>query len=317
VPVAGFRVAGSRVTDRAEAWAGDEPSHAATDYIPGRGVVVRVIASPIARPRRRPQPMRRFNSPVVVAAAAGALSFGLLTSFGDTIRKPGSFLTELDRIAEVLGFGLRQVEVSGHKFTTDAAILDSLDLERVRSLVSFNALAARERIEKLPWVATASVTRLLPDGLAITVTERQPSAVWQSGDREMLIDARGHRLSSIRVGAAPDLPRVSGPGAPEASTELFGYLVRYPEIASRLVVAERIAERRWTLRLTGELEVLLPAVLTERPFETLLKTFEGRRLVDVGAGQLDLRHAIRIVASPTHRPSRPPPVSGIRAKPIL
>jgi cell division protein FtsQ len=257
-------------------------------------------AEHVGRRRVKRRKFRGLSGPVIIAAVMGAASFAILTGFGDATRKPSSVTAELDRIAGLVGMGLNQVQVSGHKFTADVAILDQLDLDRVRSLVSFNALGARDRIEKLPWIATASITRLLPDGLAIVVTERTPFAVWQLGERDMLIDASGRRLSAIRTGGAPDLPRIAGPGAPDSSVELFALLARYPEIAGRLQVAERIGERRWTLRLTGDLAVLLPV--------------NGRRLIDVGAGLIDLRHASQIIAVPANRAERPPPTTGLRPK---
>jgi cell division protein FtsQ len=242
--------------------------------------------------------------PVAAFAVVGAVAFALLTSSGNGGRKSGSFVGELDRLAERAGLGLHQVQLSGHQFTSDTAVFDALELDRVRSLLSFDALAARARIEKLPWVDTATITRLLPDTLAITITERKPAAVWQLGDRETLIDAGGRRLGGIRSGGAPDLPRIAGVGAPEVAVELFAQLARYPEIASRMVVAERIGERRWTLKLAGDLEVLLPATLDERPLAVLQRVVSGRKLLDAGSGQLDLRHADRIVGLPITRPAR-------------
>ncbi len=272
----------------------------------GQSVVVRPIVPAAAISSRRPTHggKRRLSIPVGIAAIVGALSFGVLTGFGGATRKPASVVVELDRMAELAGLGLNQVQLSGHRFTADAAIFEALELDRVRSLVSFNALAARERIEKLPWVETATMTRLLPDTLAITITERKPFAVWQLGDRETLIDAAGRRLGGIRSGGAPDLPRVAGAGAPDVSAELFAHLATYPEIASRLVMAERVGQRRWTLHLAGDLEVLLPANLDARPFKALQQMVGGRRLIDGGSGQLDLRHAERIIALPVSRPSR-------------
>jgi cell division protein FtsQ len=289
-----------------------QPSSAPTvspapDYWQGQSVVVRPILSPVAASSRRPGPgksQRRLSIPVVIAAVIGALSFGVLTGFGGATRKPASVVVELDRMAELAGLGLNQVQLSGHRFTADAVIFDALELDRVRSLVSFNALAARERIEKLPWVETATITRLLPDTLAISITERKPFAVWQLGDRETLIDAAGRRLGGIRSGGAPDLPRVAGAGAPDVSAELFAHLANYPEITSRLVMAERVGQRRWTLHLAGDLEVLLPSNLDARPFKALQQMVGGRRLIDGGSGQLDLRHAERTIALPATRPSR-------------
>lgn len=245
---------------------------------------------------------RRILSLLATFAIVGTTAVVVLS--GNMARKPGSVLGQLDQLAERAGLGLNQVHVTGHRFTADTAIFDSLELDRVRSLVSFDALAARERIEKLPWVNTATMTRLLPDTLVIAITERTPAAVWQLGDRETLIDAGGRRLGGIRSGGAPDLPRIAGIGAPDASAALFAQLARYPEITSRLLVAERVGQRRWTLRLSGDLDVLLPADLDARPFHALQRVVSGKRLLDAGAGQLDLRHADRVVALPATHPSR-------------
>ena len=305
MPVAGVRVASAYLSGRTDG-ADWQLRHAPA--IGGHSANVHLIAAPIAGPGRRPAKRssrkHRLIRPVVAAAVLGATVFAMLTGFGDVARKPGSFVGELDRLAELAGMGLNQVQISGHRFTTDAAIFETLELDRVRSLVSFNAIAARERIEKLPWVDTATITRLLPDTLAIAITERRPFAVWQLGGRETLVDAGGRRLGGIRSGAAPELPRIAGPGAPNASAELFAQLARYPEVLGRLLVAERIGQRRWTLRLSGDLEVLLPAALDARPFEVLQQQVTGHRLIDAGSGQLDLRHADRIIALPVSRPAR-------------
>jgi cell division protein FtsQ len=262
------------------------------------------FAGPGRRPVKRSNPGSTLIRPALVLSVLGVTMFAMLTGYGNVTRKTGSFVGEVDRLAELAGMGLNQVQISGHRFTTDTAIFETLELDRVRSLIGFNALAARERIEKLPWVDTATIIRLLPDNLAITITERKPFAVWQLGDRETLVDEVGRRLGGIRSGAAPELPRIAGPGAPDVSAELFAHLARYPEIVGRLLVAERIGQRRWTLRLTGDLEVLLPTVLDARPFEELQRQVTGRRLMDVGSGQLDLRHADRIIAQPANRPAR-------------
>jgi hypothetical protein len=61
------------------------------------------------------------------------------------------------------------------------------------------------------------------------------------------------------------------------------------------------------LRLTGDLVVLLPPTLDATPFDALLRGAVGQRLLDMGAGELDLRRPTRIVALPTYRPVRPQP----------
>jgi cell division protein FtsQ len=165
----------------------------------------------------------------------------------------------LDRAVVALGYGIAQVEITGHQFTTDSAIHDTLDLANTGSLLRFDSAAARGRIERLAWIDTARVTRVFPDRLQIAVTERKPFARWRRGTQEYLVDRTGRMLTAIRAGAAAHLPLVAGEGAAEVAEPLFTLLERYPEILARLDTAERIDGRRWTLRLETGPDLHLPA----------------------------------------------------------
>src|SRR5258707_11339532 len=58
--------------------------------------------------------------------------------------------------------------------------------------VFFVPLDERKRqLEEIPWVESATVMRLLPNRLAITVQERTPVAFVQLGSKINLIDANG------------------------------------------------------------------------------------------------------------------------------
>jgi cell division protein FtsQ len=49
----------------------------------------------------------------------------------------------------------------------------------------------RKQLEQIPWVEEASVMRLLPNRIAVTIRERTPVAFAQIGSRISLIDANG------------------------------------------------------------------------------------------------------------------------------
>jgi cell division protein FtsQ len=168
-------------------------------------------------------------------------------------------LSPVERAVELAGFGLRQISVSGHRFTADTEIYAALDLDSVRTLLSFDAAAARARIEQLPWIRRASIERVVPDRIQIRVIERAPFAVWRSGERNWLIDRAGRKLQLVPTDLMPQLLRVSGAGAPEQAAALFAVLVDFPQIVRKLDVAERVSGRRWTLHLEGGLSVDLPA----------------------------------------------------------
>jgi cell division protein FtsQ len=168
-------------------------------------------------------------------------------------------LAPIEHAVELAGFGLQQVSVSGHRFTADTDIYAALDLDGARTLLSFDARAARARVEQLPWIKRASIERVVPDRIEVLVTERVPFAVWRSGERNWLVDRAGRKLQMVPADLMPQLLRVSGPGAPDEAAALSAVLIDFPQIASRLDVAERVSGRRWTLHLAGGLSVELPA----------------------------------------------------------
>jgi cell division protein FtsQ len=78
--------------------------------------------------------------------------------------------------------------------------------------------AVAERVERLPWIERVTISKRLPDGLAVTVVERRPAALWRverelwwvdaSGRVVAPFDARREREGAVIVtGARSALPR--------------------------------------------------------------------------------------------------------------
>ena len=107
-----------------------------------------------------------------------------------------TFLPAADEIRALAGLGIDQVTLTGHRFTLDRDIFDALDLANAGSLVTFDAGEARSRIEQLPWVSTAAISRVFPGSLDVRITERRPSALWVTTARE--ISRRRDRAACFR-----------------------------------------------------------------------------------------------------------------------
>ena len=125
--------------------------------------------------------------------------------------------------------------------------------------MTFDGAAARARIEALPWIETASISRVYPGSLDIRVTERKAAALWMKGERANLIDAGGRVLSGVKPGTPVNLPRVAGKGRPQQAKALLDLVMRYPSIWERFELAERVGERRWTLHLKDRVTIHLAA----------------------------------------------------------
>ena len=59
------------------------------------------------------------------------------------------------------------------------------------SLLGIDLQAARQRLEAIDWVASATVERRLPDTIHIAIVERRPFARWQIEGKTVLIDRQG------------------------------------------------------------------------------------------------------------------------------
>jgi cell division protein FtsQ len=92
---------------------------------------------------------------------------------------------------EVLLLKPDQIEVLGHHIVTREAVLQSFARDHNRSVLRIPLDARRAEIEKLNWVESASVQRILPNRIRIELTERTPIAFLRDGTQLALIDAHG------------------------------------------------------------------------------------------------------------------------------
>ena len=253
-----------------------------------------------SKPRRRSRPRERslFSLPLKIAAAvilvvaiAGAATPARLWATAALATRTGQLLS-------ATGFGIDAVSVSGHRYTADSEIFDCLDLTNVTSLIALDSTRAAARIERLPWVASASITRVYPGRIDVAVTERTPFAVWITSQSARLIDITGRSLQGIPLANLPDLPRIAGDGAPDAARALFEMLAQVPLIGSRLKVATRITGRRWSLELSDGVKLELPPEGEAGALAALTADTTGQRLLAAHDTVIDLRSRREIAVRP-------------------
>jgi cell division protein FtsQ len=115
-------------------------------------------------------------------------------------------------------FSARVVTVVGSVHTPRSEIIAVAGLADRPPLIDVNGSAAA-RLERLPWVASATVVREWPDGVRITVVERAPvaaMAVPAPGSGWAVLDRSGKVLADT-AGRPSGLVEVAGtapPGAP-------------------------------------------------------------------------------------------------------
>ena len=83
------------------------------------------------------------------------------------------------------------IEIIGARNTTRAQVLQVMGADIGRNVFFIPLEERRRQLEKIPWVESAMVMRLLPNRLRIALRERTPIAFVKVGDRIALIDVNG------------------------------------------------------------------------------------------------------------------------------
>ena len=83
------------------------------------------------------------------------------------------------------------VEISGVKNASRAHVMEVAGADIGRNVFFVPLDERKKQLEQIPWVQEATVMRLLPNRIAVTIHERTPVAFAQIGSRISLIDANG------------------------------------------------------------------------------------------------------------------------------
>lgn len=199
-----------------------------------------------------------------------------------------------DSAANSLGFRITEVTVTGDHAVGRDDILTLAGITERSSLLFLDAGQARARLLTNPWIAQATVLKLYPGRLLISIKERQAFAVWQKEGRVYLIAADGTVLEAYVPEGYAALPLVVGLGAERAAREFLALVARYPAIASRVESSVLVADRRWNLHLKGGLEVLLPENEPAQALKTLVALDREKKLLSRDIVAVDLRLPDRV-----------------------
>ena len=101
------------------------------------------------------------------------------------------------------------IQITGNEHITRGQLLSVFGADLERNIFRVPMDERRADLERLPWVAHATVMRLLPNQVRIAVTERTPVAFTRQGSRIGLVDADGVLLD-MPANAAGD-PHYSFP----------------------------------------------------------------------------------------------------------
>ncbi|MBM3779152.1 MAG: FtsQ-type POTRA domain-containing protein [Acidimicrobiia bacterium] len=155
-----------------------------------------------------------------------------------------------------------RIDVGGTRYLSRGEVLSLLDGLQGRNMLRVDLGEWQERLRASSWVEQASLRRVLPGRISVTVVEREPLGVARLGQELYLIDRGGVVIDAYGPNYAElDLPIISGL-APAGTTGG----ARVGEARARLVtrVLDTLGARRGLASRISELDVsnLQDAVVT-------------------------------------------------------
>lgn len=256
-------------------------------------------ASSFSRSLNRLQPLLQIRLPrgLGIAAAAlvvgGAIAYG--TVRGDHVQNAiTQFRDARDAIANTAGFRIASIVLSGEKEVAREDILAAAGVTGRSSLLFLDAEAARARLKINPWIAEATVLKLYPDRLHISVVERTAFALWQKDGSICVIAADGTVVQPFVDQRFAHLPLVVGRGAEQRAQEFVSLVDRYPELRGQIRASILVAERRWNVKLRNGVDIRLPEADPESAFATLARLDRDKKLLSRDIAAIDLRLSDRV-----------------------
>jgi cell division protein FtsQ len=83
------------------------------------------------------------------------------------------------------------IEIEGNSHLTKAQLLSIFGGDVDRNIFTISLAERKAQLERLPWVEHATVMRLLPDRMRVSITERTPMAFVRQGNHIGLVDGNG------------------------------------------------------------------------------------------------------------------------------
>ncbi len=257
----------------------------------------------MARQRRARKPGVTLAGALLIggAAIAGASWIG-----GSLFDAREAMYASADGIATVAGMKAI-IDVRGVEGQRKAEV-EAVALPHGRvSIMAASPDKVKDNVESLDWVESATVSRLWPSTIRITVSRRDAFALWQENGAITVVDAAGERVHGARPAEYAYLPRIVGMGAGPAAEPVLVALEELPAIRARLVAFVRVGDRRWSVKMRSGTEVVLPEINPVGALVRLEKMLRDNPTMDRTYARLDMSVEGRMYAQPRKVLSAAPP----------
>jgi cell division protein FtsQ len=161
-------------------------------------------------------------------------------------------------------FALREIQIDGDTEHINSPTVRAGVVGRLKgNFFTVDLDAARQAFEQMPWVRHASVRRVWPNALAVTLEEYKPLGTWGS---DQLVSVDGELFTANQGELEEDLPAFDGPDgtAQEVVARYRDFKKWFAPLGAtpdEVTLSPRYA---WTVKLSNGMQVELGASAISR-----------------------------------------------------
>lgn len=151
--------------------------------------------APRSKPRRfNDEPVRPWWRPATTFGRV-LLGTGVVAVFSVVGVSAYALKSFLDHDSRFRIAGTSNIQATGLAEVSRSQMLPVFGEDIGRNIFFIPLTERRKQLEQIPWIEHATVMRLLPDQIRISITERKPIAFVRQGSQVELVDANGVLLS--------------------------------------------------------------------------------------------------------------------------
>ena len=193
------------------------------------------------------------------------------------------------QVAGLFGLAAFDIEMTGLQHHEPNEVLALISVKPGGPLIGFDAKKARDKLEQIDWIDTATVIRRFPNQLLISVVEREPFVVWQHDGTFEVVDRKGQPMSGVSASARNMLLLVVGVGANDAASGLVNQIEVTPGLMADLKAAVRVGGRRWDLHMQNGVVIALPEGGSEDAFRRAETAYFSGKAAGLMVERIDMR----------------------------
>ncbi|MBB3261383.1 cell division protein FtsQ [Paraburkholderia bannensis] len=154
-------------------------------------------------------------------------------------------------------FALREIRIEGDTEHINAPTVRASVVGRLKgNFFTVDLDAARAAFEQMPWVRHASVRRVWPNALAVSLEEYKPLGTWGS---DQLVSTDGELFTANQGELDEDLPAFDGPDgtAPEVVARYRDFVKWFAPLGLEPDEVTLTPRYAWTVKLSNGMQVEL------------------------------------------------------------